>query len=209
LAEAVSRQHLHAVVDQLPQKRNGGTVMLTEEEKKARYYLCWSDKTIKEAVLGMNAITKQSRRLEYIRNAVPKFIYYGVKAYSIPHGLDVLSPEDRYAYMERIVDVTSLITPRQFMTIFPIDKDYDGDKYGTRDYFTTVADAIKLNGIDKPIKEPFKFLMNYWNHDVLLFVVNMTTAMSDIHKEKTGKNLFTQFLEDNGLKADWGNDHEC
>lgn len=183
--------------------------MLTEEEKEARYYLYWSDKTLKETILSMNAITKPSRRLEYIRNAVPKCVYYGIKTYSIPHGLDVLSPEDRHAYMERIVDITSLITPRQFMTIFPIDKEYDGEKYGIRDYFTTIEDAVKPNGIDKPIKEPFKFLMNYWNHDVLLFVVNMTTAMSDIHKEKTGKSLFTQFLEDNGLKADWGNDHEC
>jgi hypothetical protein len=29
LAKAVSRQHLHAVVDQLPQERNGGTIMFT------------------------------------------------------------------------------------------------------------------------------------------------------------------------------------
>lgn len=41
------------------------------------------------------------------------------------------------------------------MKVFLIDKDFHGQKNELWDYFTTTADAVKPNGIDQPIKEPF------------------------------------------------------
>ena len=39
--------------------------------------------------------------------------------------------------VEFINQMVAKITPRQFMEIFPIAKDYDGEKYGCKDYFYT------------------------------------------------------------------------
>ncbi|GAN36357.1 prophage ps2 protein 16 [Lacticaseibacillus paracasei NRIC 0644] len=60
-------------------------------------------------------------------------------------------------------------------------------------------DSINANGIDKPIAEPFKFLMEYWNDDITDFMVNMMMTMSRINREKTGKGLFEQFMDENRL----------
>ncbi|WP_289891448.1 hypothetical protein [Virgibacillus pantothenticus] len=35
-----------------------------------------------------------------------------------------------------IQDTTGKLTPKEFMNIFPIDKEFDGDKYEMKDYST-------------------------------------------------------------------------
>jgi hypothetical protein len=159
-------------------------------------------KTVNE---GMEAITYEQRQERYARTVTPMVIYYGIIAYSWPQVLSGVSPEDAFQEMDALVNLVSLITPRQFMGVFPISKEYHGEKLDMRDYWTTLKDAIEPNKLDKPIQKPFEFLTNYWNDDVLDFVVNMTIAMNHMRKEKKGKSLFDQFLEDNGWEMDWGN----
>lgn len=86
--------------------------MLSGSEQKALYYLRWSNKALEEASEGINAITTESRRREYILNVVPKCVYYGIKPYSIQYSLDTVSGADRFEQMERLVDIIGLLTPR-------------------------------------------------------------------------------------------------
>ncbi|ALX88128.1 hypothetical protein [Lacticaseibacillus paracasei] len=132
--------------------------------------------------------------------SVPKLVYYGIKAYAFyDRTAKFDDQQDRFLQMEEVLTSVGGLTPREFMGIFPIEKTYDGKKYGCKDYFSTMLDSINANGIDKPIGEPFKFLMEYWNDDVSDFMVNMMMTMSRINRGKTGKGLFEQFVDEHSL----------
>ena len=66
--------------------------------------------------------------------------------------------------------------------MFPIDKDYKGNKWGLKDYFYT---RDYINGLeqDKPIgEEILKFLWEYQNKDITDFNVCCMEAMSNLRK---------------------------
>lgn len=107
-----------------------------------------------------------------------------------------------YIYFERISLISQIIglyTPREFMRLFPISKDYDGEKTGTKDYFYCM-EYIRKIGIDTPIGEKAsEFLMEYWNRDINLYVckwMNIVTSMDII---QTGRDSMLDFFEENGL----------
>ena len=135
------------------------------------------------------------------RRVVPKMIYYGIAAYSFgDRTAQFDDQEERFVQMQDVVSLLRLITPRIFMGIFPIDKEYNGERTGFRDYWTAMEDAVRANGIDNLIEDPFAFLMNYWNHDVLMFTVNVTSTMSRISMEQTGKSLIERFVEEHDIR---------
>lgn len=96
------------------------------------------------------------------------------KAYHDNDGLDLLITE--YCLM---VDLIELLTPRELIKIFPIDKRYDGDKWGVKDYFTTMAEIEKI-GMDTVIGENAAALIgDYMNWDLRIFTVNLICLISD------------------------------
>ena len=44
------------------------------------------------------------------------------------------------------------LTPRELYQLFPIEKEYDGDKWGTKDYYYCIQE-IKEIGLDTPMDE--------------------------------------------------------
>ncbi|WP_144518108.1 hypothetical protein [Bacillus thuringiensis] len=79
----------------------------------------------------------------------------------------------RFLLMGHMQEIIGRITPREFMTIFPIAKEYKGKKYGMKDYFSTMR-SMKEMGMDTRIGENVqKFLWSYHNwEDITEFVVN-------------------------------------
>lgn len=64
-----------------------------------------------------------------------------------------------------INDLIGQLSPREFSQIFPITKEYDGHKYGAKDYFS-VTEYINSFGWDTMIGNGFEFVMEYLNEDV-------------------------------------------
>lgn len=70
-------------------------------------------------------------------------------------------------------------TPRELMTIFPPDKHYDGEKYGCKDYASTM-EAVTQHGPDTPLgAAAFEFLYDYMNHHVNMLLVRYIGAIDD------------------------------
>lgn len=62
-----------------------------------------------------------------------------------------------------------MLTPRQFMKIFPIEKRYSGHRDVTKDYFSTMEELKKI-GMDTPIGAHTKALLcDYQNPHVFKF----------------------------------------
>ncbi|WP_024346878.1 hypothetical protein [Lacrimispora indolis] len=91
---------------------------------------------------------------------------------------------------------------KNFVTTFPITKEYDGAKWECKDYFYTME---VLSGMDwdKPIGREglSELLWDYQNDDLHDAYIEYTSAMSDIYRSQTGKGIMESFLEKEGIST--------
>ncbi len=138
------------------------------------------------------------------RLLLKKVIFYGVKAVNTkqePEYVTKEAAETDFQFVSIVKDLMSLLTPIEFMQVFPIDKDYKGNKWGLKDYFYT---RDYINGLeqDKPIgEEILKFLWEYQNKDITNFSVSSMEAMSNLRKLDGLPSLAEEFADAMGLKT--------
>lgn len=108
----------------------------------------------------------------------------------------------RFQMIDSIFGVLSCLTLRNFVTTFPIEKYYKGDKWDCKDYFYTM-EVLKDMDWDKPIgrDELSELLWDYMNVDLRHAYIEFTTAMSAIYRAQTGKGLAEQFFEERGVST--------
>ena len=106
----------------------------------------------------------------------------------------------KFQVIDYIFTVIGCITLSNFVTTFPITKEYDGAKWETKDYFYTM-DVLSKMDWDKPIGRDnmFDFLWDYVNDDLRNVCVEYMNAMSAVYRSQTGKGMMEQFCEDNGI----------
>lgn len=132
-----------------------------------------------------------------------KVVWHGVKNINTSR-IDKLDYDyehliNRFNLISSIKGLMGTFTPREFQTIFPIDKEYDGGKYGAKDYFHTRKYIVKI-GEDKVIGEGItKFLWEYMNATTRLFEVELMSVMSAIRRAKGGKGIVEEFMEEQGV----------
>lgn len=125
-------------------------------------------------------------------------VLYAIKAFP---GLDAMEPrpDAGLTLADKVFDAVKEMTPREFMQIFPIEKRYDGEKWGEKDYFSVMED-VKRHGLDKKITEPERFLMDYMNDDVGDFIVRFMGLASDAYKRATGRSMLLDGMEACGME---------
>lgn len=133
-----------------------------------------------------------------------RIIFYGVKAVNTkpePEYITKEAAEADFQFISIIKDLMALLTPVEFMHIFPIDKDYKGYKWGLKDYFYT-RDYINGLVLDKPIgKQILNFLWEYQNKDITDFNVCTMETMSNLRKIEGLPSLAEEFANAMGLKT--------
>lgn len=103
-------------------------------------------------------------------------------------------------FMLNLTDLMGRLTPIEFMQIFPIPKEYDGEKYSVKDYFSTIQE-VKKYPQDKPVGDKItEFLMEYYNHDIIEFEVMKLCLISEIRRMEGQLGVMEQFFEDNGIE---------
>lgn len=95
--------------------------------------------------------------------------------------------------------VLSQLTPRQFETLFPIIKDYNGHKFECKDYWTTKEYLSTLDP-DVPIRGDIdEFLWNYYNNDIIGFSIKMYLCVDRLKKLNGEKSMMEEFADMFGL----------
>lgn len=110
---------------------------------------------------------------------------------------------DNLGYAELVSNIAELITPRELMQMFPIDKEYDGEKYQTKDYYYTIDVINKLN-MDDVLKDQisiFELFLNYQNIDISMFAVFWMETVSKANILQGGKDILVEFMEENGFSS--------
>lgn len=106
----------------------------------------------------------------------------------------------RFQLIDSIFGVLGCLTLRNFVTTFPIDKDYDGAKWECKDYFYTM-DVLKKMDWDKPIgrDELSELLWDYENEELRHAYIEFITAASAIFRAQTGKGIAETWCDNMGI----------
>ena len=87
------------------------------------------------------------------------------------------------------------LTLRDLVTIFPVTKTYDGEKYGCKDYFFTI-DALSKMDWDKPIgrENVFNLMWDYQNEDLQRITGEYMCLISELYRTQTGIGIAEEFF---------------
>lgn len=135
-----------------------------------------------------------------------KYINYAIDIDSANHRLDNTYQtlfevkQNAFNLTDALFGLIGRIKLKNLIKIFPIDKDYDGDKWGCKDYFLTM-DVLREKGLDNAVGRDgvFDLMWDYENRDLREFTVFYMSCMSAIYKQQTGVGIAEKFCEDNGI----------
>lgn len=130
------------------------------------------------------------------KDAIRRAVFYGVH---FVNSYKNQEPEMADALWD-LIEYTNLcigrLTPREFITIFPITKTYDGDRWQSKDYFYTM-NAMKEFGLDAVIGDKVhELLWDYMNIKVQIFTVNTLSLMDRIRRAEGKRGMLEEFFGD-------------
>lgn len=129
-----------------------------------------------------------------------QYIFLGIKAYGVEYARREKRPgiqgiTNRYSELSKIMQSIGTITPKQLQQIFPVKKDYDGDRYAMKDYYFTLH-ALEKAGMDKPIgteMEAAHLLWDYQNTDIEFFLMAYMGCIEDMYTYEIDDRPFKEF----------------
>lgn len=132
----------------------------------------------------------------YLRaHTVPQMIYASVRWF--PHEKYPPFSADDYAVVLRFIE---RMTPHQFMQMFPIDKTYDGERWESKDYFTTKEMCFR-RGLDSPIGDALTFLWDYCNPYTRCFLSGFLKAIEWERRLDGKPSMLESFFEEQGIDS--------
>lgn len=157
------------------------------------YYLNAFIRVLKESTEnpGVNGIEPYLERMAF----------YGLK--TVITSPEPTTKEEAVSDFELISIVRSFmswLTLKQFINLFPIEKNYDGYKYEMKDYYSTL-EAIEELGLQQNelIGDKLEDLLwDYMNDDIREFEVKSLTTISKIRRFEGHLHLFEEFMAANG-----------
>lgn len=144
------------------------------------------------------------------RDNLKRAVFYAVKYYGLERIDRRHSGEPRtlkqvqsdFYLLEVVKTLMGQLTPRELMSMFPIAKKYDGEKWDCKDYFFTV-EKLKDFDMDTPLGDEGleNFLWSYWNDDLFAFDMVALSIISNIYKAQTGKGIMEEWCEKQGISS--------
>lgn len=133
-----------------------------------------------------------------------KYIKCAIDIDSINHRLDNTYQtsfevkQNAFNMIDVLYSIIGRIKLKNLIKILPIDKDYDGDKWGCKDYFFTI-DVLKEKGLKNAVGSDsvLDLMWDYMNNDLREFTVFYMSCMSAMYKQQTGVGIVGKFCEDN------------
>nr|WP_312578247.1 hypothetical protein [Sedimentibacter sp.] len=108
---------------------------------------------------------------------------------------------NRFNLIDSILDLLSLLTPKEFVNMFPIEKVYDGEKYQSKDYFSTI-EALKSFKENEMIGDKIvDLLWDYRNKNIIFFNVELMMSTSNMCKIRGEETPAEKFMKDNNLST--------
>ena len=148
--------------------------------------------------------------LGYVDPEVRKqLIYYSVKSIPLKYDehanefgriTDKKALDNLYATIQHTDHLIGQITPRELTQIYPIAKSYDGNKYGTVDYFSTM-EKLEEFGMNELITDDkvMDLLFNYDNAHIREYGCTKLCVISDLRRCEGHPGLAEEYLSPLGV----------
>jgi hypothetical protein len=135
------------------------------------------------------------------RFLLKQLIFYGVRFMNLLNE-DQESAESRFTDIECVFSFIGNLTPAELITIFPVEKRFDGDKFQCKDYFYTMYELRKI-GMDTKIgaANVSSLLWDYENNELRKLMVRFMGVISDIRRIQTGTGLMDEWAEKMGINT--------
>lgn len=110
--------------------------------------------------------------------------------------------EAGFNMIDVLFGIIGRIKLKNLIKIFPIDKTYDGDKWGCKDYFFTM-DVLREKGLDNAVGRDnvFDLMWDYENRELRKLTVFYMSCMSAMYQRQTGVSFMDKFCEDNNIDS--------
>lgn len=144
---------------------------------------------------------KEGMTMKEIDAVASKMSYYGIMAVNDINPYDLTFKElQRYFEVAQVAKgALSLLTYKQLQQNFPIDKIYNGEKSGWKDYFYS-RDVVNKYNPEVVIKDNIDDLLwDYMSDKLFEFQAQMATIMSQLLRMQGKKGIAEQVFEDAGI----------
>lgn len=98
-----------------------------------------------------------------------------------------------------IIQLLSALSPAQIVQLFPQAKEYKGNKYGSKDWYSSVAAVNKFGGekmLGEDIPKTYLFLTEQNNRFLNEFVIAGWLIMDDLRRQEGQKTMLEEFYEE-------------
>jgi hypothetical protein len=140
----------------------------------------------------------------HLRKCVSNAVRYAVYRYrTLKENGTPLGYTALFNMQDAVMGFLELLTPRELLTDFPITKTYDGKRWESADYFTTIE---KFEGLDmdkpfdKQVKEMAEWLWGYQNKWLSMFLVGFFCTIDKIRQMNGEEDMLTGFFKSQGKK---------
>lgn len=144
------------------------------------------------------------------RDNLKRAVFYAVKYYGLeridrrhssePRTLEQVKSD--FSFLECVKMLMGQLAPGEIMSMFPITKEYNGEKYCCKDYYFTV-EKLKDFDMDTPLGDEGleNFLWSYWNDDLFAFDAVSFSIISNMYRSQTGKGIMEEWCEKQGIDS--------
>src|SRR5690625_3685810 len=141
-------------------------------------------------------------KMRRIRNLSNVMLIPSVKVIkSLPRELTYDQSVYAFHLTNSIQQIMSQLTPKEFINIFPITKDYKGYKWDIKDYYSTMEYVNKLDQ-SRPIGEEIdKFLREYMNEEINRFSIAILRLMSSIRRYEGKLTIAEEWASENKIET--------
>lgn len=147
---------------------------------------------------------KETPDLNKRKDLIKKAAFHGVKFINLmekPKHLTRAAAENNFNMVSIVKGIIGLLTPNEFMEVFPIRKDFKGHKWQTKDYFYT-RDYMNTLDPKEPIgEETLSLLWEYVNNDITNFNVSLLMTMSDLRRLEGYPSIASEWADMERIKT--------
>lgn len=125
---------------------------------------------------------------------------YGVRYIAMmPQSETRKEAESDLQFISILKQILAKMTLNEFMNVFPIKKEYDGEKWGVKDYFSTIEEIQGMDPLATIGKNIDHLLAEYWNDDIYRLFVAMIQVVNDIDRHNHRPTFTDLWAADMGL----------
>lgn len=153
----------------------------------------------------VNTLCKNMTTSDEERDSLKRLVFYGVKYIVQKDRRDIHltweQAELEFAYISQIKDMMRRLTLAEFINIFPIPKEYDGEKYQTKDYYSAISSFCEYD-YSEPMGDNLEYILwDTMNYDIFAFSAYLFSVMSALRRFQGEKGIMEEFMDEQGIET--------